>query len=166
LFVCACDTSPPPPAGDPSTLQSQVAKLKERFALERVVLVGDRGMITEARLDQTIKPAGLDFTTALRAPAIRKLVEAGELQLSLFDDRDLAEISSPEYPAEQLVVCRNPLLADERARKRCELLNATEQKLRVVHSRVRRDKRPLRGKDAIGVAVGKVVDRGSVRNFV
>jgi hypothetical protein len=148
--------------GDPSTLQNQVAKLKERFALERVVLVGDRGMITEARLEQTIKPAGLDFITALRAPAIRKLVEAGELQLSLFDDRDLAEISSPEYPGERLVVCRNPLLADERARKRRELLDATEQKLRDVQSRVRRDKRPLRGQDVIGMAVGKVIDRYKV----
>jgi hypothetical protein len=145
--------------GDPSTLQSQVAKLKERFGLERVVLVGDRGMITEARLEQTIKPAGLDFITALRAPAVRKLVDAGELQLSLFDDRDLAEISSPEYPGERLVVCRNPLLADERARKRRELLDATERKLLDVQSRVRRAKRPLRGCDAIGIAVGKVVDR-------
>jgi len=145
--------------GDPSTLQSQITKLKERFALERVVLVGDRGMITEARLEQTIKPAGLDFITALRAPAVRKLVEAGELQLSLFDDRDLAEISSPDYPGERLVVCRNPLLAEERARKRHELLDATERKLHEVQSRVRRDKKPLRGKDAIGVAVGKVVDR-------
>lgn len=144
--------------GDPSTLQNQVAKLKERFALERVVLVGDRGMITEARLEQTIKPAGLDFITALRAPAIRKLVEAGELQLSLFDDRDLAEISAPDYPGERLIVCRNPLLADERARKRRELLDATERKLRTIESRVRRANKPLRGKDAIGVAVGRVVD--------
>jgi len=145
--------------GDPSTLHSQVAKLKERFALERVVLVGDRGMITEARLERTIKPAGLDFITALRAPAIRKLVEAGELQLSLFDDLDLAEIRSPDYPGERLVVCRNPLLAEERTRKRRELLDATEQKLCDIQSRVRRDNKPLRGQDAIGVAVGKVVDR-------
>jgi transposase len=145
--------------GDPSTLQVQIAKLKQRFELARVVMVGDRGMITEARLEQTIKPAGLDFITALRAPAIRKLVEAGELQLSLFDDRDLAEITSPEYPDERLVVCRNPLLADERARKRRELLDATEQKLRDIQVRVRRKRRPLRGKDTIGIAVGKVVDR-------
>jgi hypothetical protein len=145
--------------GDPSTLQNQIAKLKQRFDLERVVLVGDRGMITEARLKQAIKPAGLDFITALRAPAIRKLVEAGEFQLSLFDDRDLAEITSPEYPDERLIVCRNPLLADERARKRRELLDATEQKLRRIQARVRRDKRPLRGRDAIGIAVGKIIDR-------
>jgi len=106
----------------------------------------------------TIKPAGLDFITALRAPAIRKLVDAGQLQLSLFDDRDLAEISAPDYPGERLIVCRNPLLADERARKRRELLDATERKLHDVQSRVRRANKPLRGQDAIGVAVGKVID--------
>jgi Transposase DDE domain len=145
--------------GDPTTLPSQIAKLKERFGLKRVVLVGDRGMITAARLEQVIKPAGLDFITALRAPAIRQLVASGVLQLSLFDDRDLAEISSPDYPGERLVVCRNPLLADERARKRRELLDATEHKLRDIQSRVRRDKKPLRGKGAIGIAVGKQINR-------
>jgi len=144
--------------GDPSTLQTQIAKLKERFDLDRVVLVGDRGMITEARIRQDVKPAGLDFITALRAPAIRKLVDAGELQLSLFDDRDLAEITSLDYPGERLVVCRNPLLAAERARKRRELLAATEEKLRKIQARVRRSKRSLRGRDAIGIAVGKIID--------
>src|SRR5229473_3082365 len=144
--------------GDPSTLQTQIAKLKERFDLDRVVLVGDRGMITEARIRETVKPAGLDFITALRAPAIRKLVGAGELQLSLFDDRDLAEITSLDYPGERLVVCRNPLLAEERARKRRELLAATEEKLRKIQARVRRAKRSLRGRDAIGIAVGKIID--------
>jgi transposase len=144
--------------GDPSTLQNQVSKLKERFDISRVVLVGDRGMITSARLQQTVKPAGLDWITALRAPQIRSLVEEGALQLSLFDDRDLAEITSPEYPGERLVVCRNPLLADERARKRRELLDATEKKLLHVQARVRRDKKPLRGKDAIALAVGAVIN--------
>jgi len=144
--------------GDPSTLQTQITKLKERFDLDRVVLVGDRGMITEARIRETVKPAGLDFITALRAPAIRKLVGAGELQLSLFDDRDLAEITSLDYPGERLVVCRNPLLAEERARKRRELLAATEEKLRKIQARVRRAKRSLRGRDAIGIAVGKIID--------
>src|SRR6202049_4653225 len=144
--------------GDPSTLQTQIAKLKQRFELDRVVLVGDRGMITEARIRETVKPAGLDFITALRAPAIRKLVGAGELQLSLFDDRDLAEITSLDYPGERLVVCRNPLLAEERARKRRELLAATEEKLRKIQARVRRAKRSLRGRDAIGIAVGKIID--------
>ena len=140
--------------GDPSTLQSQVTKLKQRFDLERVVLVGDRGMITAARLEETIKSAGLDWITALRAPAIRALAEAGTLQLSLFDTRDLADVTSPDYPGERLMVCRNPLLADERARKRRELLDATERKLRDIQARVRRDKRPLRGRDKVALAVG------------
>src|ERR1700741_901972 len=145
--------------GDPSTLQTQIAKLKEHFNLDRVVLVGDRGMITEARIRESVKPADLDFITALRAPAIRKLVDAGELQPSLFDARELAEIPSLYYPGERLVVCRNPLLADERSRKRRELLGATEEKLRQIQARVRRTKRLLRGRDAIGVAVGKIINR-------
>jgi hypothetical protein len=144
--------------GDPSTLASQISKLKQRFGIERVVLIGDRGMITAARLEQTVKPAGLNFITALRAPAIRSLAEAGTIQLSLFDERDLAEISSPDYPGERLVACRNPLLADERARKRRELLTATEQELLDVQDRVRRRKRPLRGKDKIALAVGAVIN--------
>ena len=145
-------------AGDPSTLATQVNKLKERFALERVVLIGDRGMITQARLEETVKPAGLDWITALRAPAIQGLVEAGAIQLSLFDQRDLAEITAPDYPGERLVVCRNPLLAEERARKRSELIDATEKKLTAIAARVRRAKRPLRGKDKIGLAVGAVIN--------
>jgi transposase len=145
--------------GDPSTLASQIAKLKERFGLERVVLVGDRGMITQARLEKTLKPAGLDWITALRAPAIRSLAEAGALQLSLFDERDLAEITAPDYPGERLVACRNPMLADERARKRGELLDATEKKLTHIQTRVRRAKRPLRSKDKIALAVGAVINR-------
>src|SRR5262245_45628868 len=131
--------------GDPSTLASQVSKLKGRFALERVVLVGDRGMITEARLNETIKPAGLDWITALRAPAIRGLVEAGAIQLSLFDQCDLAEVTSPDYPGERLVVCRNPLLAEERARKRQALLDQTEKKLLPIQARVRRAKKAIAG---------------------
>jgi Transposase DDE domain len=145
--------------GDPSTLADQIKKLEERFGLERVVLIGDRGMITAARLEETVKPAGLDWITALRAPAIRSLVEAGAIQLSLFDTRDLAEITAPDYPGERLMVCRNPLLADERARKRGELLDATEKKLIAVQARVRRAKKPLRGKDKIALAVGAVIDR-------
>jgi hypothetical protein len=99
--------------GDPSTLACQIAKLKERFGLDRVALVGDRGMITQARLEEALKPAGLDWITALRAPAIRSLVEAGAIQLSLFDERDPAEIAAPDYPGERLVACRNPMLADD-----------------------------------------------------
>ncbi|MGH8732274.1 MAG: IS1634 family transposase, partial [Burkholderiales bacterium] len=148
--------------GDPSTLASQISKLKQRFGLEHVVLIGDRGMITEARINETVKPAGLIFITSLRAPAIRTLAEAGTLQLSLFDERDLAEISSPDYPGERLIVCRNPLLADERTRKRGELLDATEQELLDVQARVRRAKRPLRGKDKIALAVGAVVNHYKV----
>jgi transposase len=144
--------------GDPSTLQSQIDKLRQRFRLQRVVLIGDRGMITEARLQKTVKPAGLNFITALRAPAIRSLAEAGMLQLSLFDERDLAEISSPDYPNERLIVCRNPWLAEERARKRAALLAATEQDLLAIQARVRRGKRPLRGKDKIALAVGAVIN--------
>jgi len=144
--------------GDPSTVPNQVNKLKQRFRLERVVLIGDRGMITEARIEQTVKPAGLNFITALRAPAIRSLAEAGTIQLSLFDQRDLAEITSPDYPGERLVACRNPLLADERARKRRDLLDATERELLHIQARVRRQKRSLRGKDKIALAVGAVVN--------
>jgi hypothetical protein len=144
--------------GDPSTLASQIAKLKQRFKLERLVLVGDRGMITAARIEETIKPAGLDWITALRAAQIRALVEAGQIQLSLFDQRDLAEIAAPDYPGERLMVCRNPLLAEERARKRGELLKATEKKLTAVAARVLRARRPLRGKDRIALAVGGVID--------
>ena len=144
---------------DPATLANQVKKLKERFALERVVLVGDRGMITEARIEEVLKPAGLDWITTLRAPAIRSLAEAGSLQLSLFDERDLATITSPDYPGERLVACRNPLLADERARKREDLLVATEKKLAAIAARVHRAKKPLRGKDQIALAIGRVVDK-------
>jgi hypothetical protein len=144
---------------DPATLANQVKKLKERFALERVVLVGDRGMITEARIEEVLKPAGLDWITTLRAPAIRSLAEAGSLQLSLFDERDLATITSPDYPGERLVACRNPLLADERARKREDLLVATEKKLAAIAARVHRAKKPLRGKDKIALAIGRVIDK-------
>jgi hypothetical protein len=145
---------------DPTTLTSQIDKLKERFGLERVVLVGDRGMITSARIREELAPAGLDWITALRAPAIRKLAEDGPLQLSLFDDRDLAEIEAPEhYPGERLVVCRNPDLADERARKREDLLAATERALEKVKRAVERKRAPLRGEAEIGQAVGAVVDR-------
>src|SRR5271155_6256580 len=111
--------------GDPKTLAPQVEKLKRRFGLDRVVLVGDRGMITEARITEDVKSAGLDWITALRAPAIKTLVDSGRLQLSLFDQRDMASITSPDFPGERLIVCRNPELAAERGRKREDLLAAT-----------------------------------------
>jgi hypothetical protein len=148
--------------GDPSTLALQIEKLKQRFRLARVVLVGDRGMITSLRLEADLKPAGLDWITALRAPAIRALAAAGPLQLSLFDQRDLAEIASPDYPGERLVVCRNPALAEERRRKRNDLLDATERDLARLQARVRRARQPLRGAAAIGQAVGAVLGRRKV----
>jgi transposase len=115
---------------DPKTLGSQIEKLRHRFKLSRVVLVGDRGMITEARIRDEIKPIeGLHWITALRAPAIRQLVEAGKIQVSFFDERDLAEIQSPDYPGERLIVCKNPLMATRRAKKRQALLEATEREL-------------------------------------
>jgi len=145
---------------DPSTLASQVDKLKQRFGLKRVVLVGDRGMITSARIEADLKPAGLDWITALRAPAIQALVaEDGPLQLSLFDQRDLAEIASPDYPGERLVVCKNPDLAAERRRKREDLLAATEKELARIKAATLRDRRPLRGRDAIALKVGAVLGR-------
>ena len=145
--------------GDPSTLQAQIAKLKHRFGLTRVVVVGDRGMITQARLREDLEPAGLDWITALRAPQIRALIDAGPLQLDLFDDQtDLAEITASDYPGERLVVCRNPVLAKERARKRSELLAATERALSRIAMATRRQRRPLRGKAEIGLEVGKVID--------
>src|SRR5262245_4116402 len=145
---------------DPSTLKSQIDRLKRRFCLARVVLVGDRGMITQARLREDLIPAGLDWITALRAPAVRALAAVpGPLQLSLFDERDLAEITSPDYPGERLVGCRNPLLAAERARKRNALLDATEAALRRLQQRVRRSRNPLTGSAAIGQAVGAVLGR-------
>ena len=150
-------------SGDPATLAEQIGKLKQRFGLTRVVLVGDRGLITSARIAADLAPAGLDWITALRAPAIQNLAAAaGPLQLSLFDERDLAEIESPDYPGERLIVCRNPALGAERARKRGELIEATERELEHIQARVRRARRPLRGADKIGQAVGAVLGRRKV----
>jgi hypothetical protein len=144
---------------DPATLSSQVEKLKQQFGLNRIVLVGDRGMITAARIRDDLKPAGLDWITTLRAPQIKQLVETGPLQLSLFDERDLAEIAALDYPGERLIVCRNPLLAAERARKREQLLAATERDLSRIAAATRRRHGTLKGQAAIGMAAGAVVDR-------
>ena len=145
---------------DPVTLSVQIEKLRQRFKLQRVVMVGDRGVLTSARIEPTLRPAGLDWITALRAPAIKQLAaEGGPLQPSLFDHRDIAEITSPDYPGERLVVCKNPLLAEERARKRAELLAVTENELARIAARVQRARRPLRGAAAIGQAVGAVLGR-------
>ena len=143
---------------DPVTLSVPIDKLKQRFHVQRVVMVGDRGLLTHARIEQTLRPAGLDWITALRAPAIKQLAAAGgPLQPSLFDDRDMAEIISPDYPGERLVVCKNPLLAAERARKREALLAVTEKDLARIAAQVQR--RPRRGAAAIGQAVGAVLGR-------
>ncbi len=144
--------------GDPKTLAAQIEKLKQRFGLQRVVLVGDRGTIAEARIREELAPAGFDWIAALRAPAIQALAaDKGPLQMSLFDERDMAEIASPGYPGERLIVCRNRELATERARKRRELLDATEKALGRIQAAVARKRDPLRGKDRIGVAVGEVI---------
>ena len=146
--------------GDPKTLAAQIGKLKQRFKLDRVVQVSDRGMITDARIREELEPAGLDWITALRAPAIQALAaDDGPLQMSLFDARDMAEISSPDFPGERLVVCRNRELAAERARKRRELLDATEKDLALIKAAVDRKRDPLRGQDKIGMAVGAVIGK-------
>ena len=116
-------------------------------------------MITSARIHQDLRPAGLDWITALRAPQIQELADGGPLQLSLFDDRDLAEIASPDYPGERLIVCRNPLLTAERRRKRDELLAATERDLARIRQAVERQRKPLAGRTEIGLAVGAVLDK-------
>jgi hypothetical protein len=143
---------------DPMTLSAQIDKLKERFGLSRVVLVGDRGMITSARIRDELKPAGLDWITALRAPQIRALLDTGAFQLSLFDERDLAEITAPEFPGERLVVCKNPLVAEERARKREDLLQATEAALAKLADQIARGTGP-RGQDKIARAIGRIENR-------
>jgi transposase len=144
---------------DPMTLAAQIDKLKDRFGLRRVVLVGDRGMITQARIREDMVPAKLDWITALRAPDIKALAEGGKLQLSLFDERDIAVITSPDFPDERLIVCRNPDLAAERRRKRDDLLAATQRDLTAIKERVERQRAPLRGASKIGIAVGAVLNR-------
>ena len=145
--------------GDPKTLAPQIEKLRQRFGLQHLVLVGDRGMITEARIRHDLAPALLEWISALRAPAIAALAREGVLQPSLFDERDLAEVSSSEFPGERLIVCKNPLLAEERARKRHELLAATERELDKIAKATQRPRRPLRGKTRIALRVGKVLHR-------
>jgi len=163
-LLCAADSCPVAVevfegnTADPTTLATQIDKLKQRFGLSRVVLVGDRGMITSARIRAELAPAGLDWITALRAPQIRALVDSGAFQLSLFDERDLAEITAPEFPGERLVVCKNPLLAEERARKREDLLRATEAALTKLADQIARGAGPT-GQDKIGRAVGRIENR-------
>jgi len=145
---------------DPATVGAQIVKLKERFGIAAIAWVGDRGMLTSARIEQVLKPQGMDWVSSLRAPQIAQLAaDKGPFQPSLFDERNLIEMSSEHFPGERLVVCRNPTLADERARKRLELLAATEADLNKVVAATQRARRPLRGKDAIALRVGRVIGR-------
>ena len=145
---------------DPATVAAQVAKLKERFGIERIAWVGDRGMLTSARIEQVLKPQGMDWVSSLRAPQIAQLAqEHGPLQPSLFDERNLVEMTSEHFPGERLVVCRNPALAEERARKRLELLAATELDLAKIAAATQRARKPLRKQDAIALRVGRVIER-------
>ena len=144
---------------DPATLTVQLKKLKERFGLSRVTIVGDRGLLTHARLTEEVRPAGYDWITGLRKGAIRSLVQKEDLQLTLFDEMDLAEITSDDYPGERLVVCRNPFQAERAERKRQELLEATEKKLDALLAATERKRRPLRGIEKIALRAGAVLDR-------
>jgi len=148
--------------GDPKTVAAQVGKVKDRFGLARVVLVGDRGMLTAARLREDVGPAGLDWITALRAPQVKNLARDGALQLSLFDETDLAEITHPDYPGERLVACKNPFLEAERARKRESPLAATETDLGKNAAAVQRERRPLRGAEKITLRADRVLRRRKV----
>jgi len=144
--------------GDPTTVPDQVEKLRQQFGLSRVVLVGDRGMLTETKIETLKQHPGLGWVSALKSPQIRSLVDRGALQLSLFDQTNLAEIHSPEYPGERLVACFNPLLAEERRRKREALLQATEKALaRIAREVQRRTRTPLK-KEEIGLKAGRVID--------
>lgn len=145
---------------DPKTVKNQIDKLRQRFGLERIILVGDRGTLTSARVRQDLQPqTGIDWITALRAPQIRTLARDGALQMSLFDQRSWAEITHPDFPGERLIACRTPLLAEQRARKRHDLLAATEKELVKTQAATQRPKRPFRGKERITLRVGKVLGR-------
>jgi hypothetical protein len=151
--------------GDPAAFTTAVGAVKDTFALDNLVMVGDRGMITTARIAalRELNEAGTDFgwITALRAPQVAKLAaDDGPLQMSLFDHQDLAEIAHPDYPGERLIACRNPALAAERARKRGELLAATENLLAPIIARVEAGR--LSGAGAIGEALGRVIDKYKV----
>ena len=168
-LLCASDGTPVAVevfegnTSDPQTIREQVEKLKRRFKLSHVALVGDRGMITSKRISEELQPAGLDWISCLRAPQIAALAaDTGPLQLSLFDERDLAEIVSPDFPGERLVACRNPALAEERARKREALLQSTERELARIATTVA--KKPAKhDAAAIGLAVGAVIDKHKMK---
>lgn len=168
-LLCTADGCPvavevfPGNTGDPATLTSQIFKVRQRWGIDRVVWVADRGLLTDARIKEELRPVeGLDWITALRSPAIDALVEKDALQLSLFDEQDLFEFTSADYPDERLVACRNPLLAHTRACKREALLAATGLALEEIVAATRRKTNPLAGKDQIGLRVGKVVGKYKV----
>jgi transposase len=152
--------------GDPKTVAAQVKKLRERFHLERIILVGDRGMLTQKRIEEDLRGhEGLEWVSALRAPQIQKLAVAGTIQMSLFDEQDLAEVTHPDYPGERLIVCRNPLLATERARKRKELIEAAEKKLAEIRAATERKRQPLRSVEKIGYRVGRALAASKVEKY-
>jgi Transposase DDE domain len=146
--------------GDPATVAAQVSKLRDRFGISSIIWAGDRGMLTSARIEQVLKPQGMDWVSSLRAPQIAQLAaEHGPFQPTLFDERNLLELTSEHFPGERLVVCRNPLLAEERARKRAELLAATEVDLARIAAATQRKRHPLCGEQAIALRVGRVIER-------
>lgn len=145
--------------GDPSTLWDQVKKLKDRYELSWVVLVGDRGLLTQTKIDMLKQAPGVGWISALKSDAIGQLVEKRALQLSLFDKRNIAEIRSPSYPGERLIACFNPFMAQERHRKRADLLCATERELAKISGQVKRRRRKLLSREEIGIKVGKVINR-------
>jgi hypothetical protein len=150
--------------GDPTTVSAVLAKLRQRFRLHRIVLVGDRGLLTDARIREELQPvAGLDWITALRGPTIHKLVESGALDLTRFAQSDLVELTDPTYPEERLVACYNAALAEEQGRKREDLLQATERELETIRQATMRAKRRLKGQDQIALRVGKVLNRFKMR---
>lgn len=151
---------------DPKTVATQVKKLCQRFHLERIILVGDRGMLTQKRIEEDLKGhAGLEWISALRAPQIQALMVQGAIQMSLFDEQDLAEITHADYPGERLIVCRNPLLAVERARKRRELIAAAEKKLQEIEAATQRSRQPLRGASKISFLIGKALATSKVEKY-
>ena len=166
-LLCDCEGRPlaievfPGGVHDDKTLPAQIEKLRRRFGLTTVVLVIDRGMVTKANLEALAAEPGVGWITALKAPQVKKLVKEGSLQLSLFDETNLAEIDSPDYPRERLVVCRNPLVAQERARKREDLLQATEAALAPIKERV--EQGTLSGAAQIALAVGQVIGKRKVK---
>jgi hypothetical protein len=165
-LICSAQGCPiavevfPGNTADPATVAAQVGKLRDRFGIEHIIWTGDRGMLTSARIEQVLKPQGMDWISSLRAPQIAQLAAEHEpFQPTLFDERNLLELTSEHFPGERLVVCRNPLLAEERAAKRTELLAAIEADLAKIAAATQRERNPLRSVQAIALRVGRVIER-------